>query len=92
MSRTYTIAQARNNFARIVHEVEKASSVEVTRRGELVAVVLSVETYRRLLAERADFWDAYQSYRGRVDLTQMDIEPQVFAGVRDNSPGREFTL
>ncbi len=91
MSRSYTIAQARNHFASIVHEVEKAAPVEVTRRGEPVAVVLSVQTYRRLLAARTDFWDSYESYRQRVDLSRLAIEPQVFEGVRDGSPGREVT-
>lgn len=92
MSRSYTIAQARNHFASIVHEAEKDVPVEVTRRGESVAVVLSMQTYHRLLAARTDFWEAYDSYRRRIDLSQMGIEPEVFAGVRDSSPGRDVTL
>ncbi|MBX7232883.1 MAG: type II toxin-antitoxin system Phd/YefM family antitoxin [Caldilineales bacterium] len=92
MSRSYTIAQARNHFASIVHEAEEDAPVEVTRRGQSVAVVLSMQTYRRLVTARTDFWEAYSSYRRRIDLAQMGIEPEVFAGVRDSSPGREVTL
>jgi antitoxin Phd len=89
MSKTYSIAEARQNLAAIVHEAERQSPIELTRRGEPVAVLLSIQEYQRLLSARASFWDAYTSFRHSVDLSQLDIEPSVFEGVRDPSPGRE---
>lgn len=50
MEKSYSIAEARNDLASIVHDVEGASAVELTRRGRPVAVLLSVEEYRRLAA------------------------------------------
>lgn len=90
MEKSYSIAEARNNLAAIVHDVEEESAVGLTRRGRPVAVLLSVEEYRRLLKGRKDFWSAYDEFRNHVDLESLGIEPEVFKGVRDPFPGREL--
>jgi prevent-host-death family protein len=91
MIKRYSIAEARQNLAALVHEVERASAVELTRRGEPVAMLLSIEEYRRLLSKHSSFWEAYTSFREAVDLEQLQIEPDTFEAVRDSSPGREVT-
>ena len=75
-----------------MHELEGRDLIELTRRGEPVAVMLSLGEYRRLTAGRDGFWDAYQAFRESVDLPGLGIEPEVFKGVRDPSPGREARL
>ena len=89
MEKSYSIAEARNNLAAIVHDVEEEAAVGLTRRGRPVAVLLSVEEYRRLLRGSKDFWSAYDEFRNGVDLERLDIGPEVFEGVRDPSPGRD---
>ena len=92
MSRRYSIAEARHDLAAIVHELESRDHIELTRRGEPVAVMLSLGEYRRLATGREKFWDAYRRYRETTDLSHLGIEPEVFDGVRDPSPGREVRL
>ena len=92
MSRRYSIAEARHDLAAIVHELEGRDLIELTRRGEPVAVMLSLREYRRLATGREKFWDAYRAFRGTVDLARLGIEPEVFEGVRDPSAGREARL
>lgn len=89
MNKSCSIAEARDNPASIVHDIEEASVVELTRRGEPVAVLLSVEKYRRMAAGGRDLWDALTAFRERVDPGQLDTGPEVFEGLRDPSPGRE---
>ncbi len=89
MFKSYSIAKARDNLAAIVRDVERVSAVELTRRGEPVAVLLSIGEYRRLLAGKKKFWDAYSEFRDEVDPGRLDIEPEIFEGLRDISPGRE---
>jgi prevent-host-death family protein len=89
MSKRYSIAEARHNLAALVHEAERASPIELTRRGEPVAVVLSIAEYRRLTARTSSFWDAYAAFRDANDLNQLGIEPGLFDDLRDKSPGRE---
>ena len=89
MFERYSIAEARDRFTSIVRDVEeKVAGVELTRRGEPVAVLLSVREYRRLSGEKR-FWDSYLAFREGSDLERSGIEPEVFEGLRDASPGRE---
>ncbi len=89
MTPRYSVAQARNRFAEIVHSLESQSRVEVTRRGRTVAVMISIEAYEQMQAGQAAFWDSYQAFRAVHDLAGLDIGPETFAGTRDRSPGRE---
>ncbi len=88
----YTIAEARHNLAAIVHELDDKEQIELTRRGEPVAVLLSMSAYRRLTTPPIDFWEAYQIWHQALVKAEIDIEPEVFAGVRDRSPGRDVNL
>ncbi len=85
----YSVAQARDRFAEIVHSLESQPRVEVTRRGRPVAVLISIEAFERLQAAQADFWDSYQAFRAAHDLAGLEIGPQMFVGTRDRSPSRE---
>ena len=92
MTTTYSIAEARNRFAALVRQVEQAQSpVQVTRRGQPVAVILSQEEYEQLLARppQRDFGTAYQEYRERWQGVAMDIEEDIWEDVRDRTPPRE---
>jgi prevent-host-death family protein len=89
MSQTYSIAEARHNLAALVHELEKKERIELTRRGQPVAVLLSMRAYRRLVTPQADFWEVYQAFRRAFHLSKLDIQPEVFDQVRDRSAGRE---
>jgi prevent-host-death family protein len=92
MSKRYSIAEARDNLPGVVHEAEGGTRVELTRRGKPVAVLLGIEEYGRLAEGRRDFWEAYEEFRREFDLAQLGIDPnEVFGGVRDSSPGREFS-
>jgi prevent-host-death family protein len=92
MAKKYSIAEARDNLPGVVHEVERGTRVELTRRGKPVAVLLGLVEYERLAQGRRDFWDAYQEFRREFDLATLGIEPdEIFHDVRDASPGREFS-
>jgi len=89
MTQEYSIAEARHNLAALVHDLEKKEFIQLTRRGEPVAVLVSMRAYRRLTAPKASFWDAYQAFRRAFPLTRLNIRPDVFENVRDASSGRE---
>lgn len=92
MTKRYTIAEARHNLAAIVHELERRSPIELTRRGEPVAVMLSFQEYQQLSMGQPGFWDAYEKFRKKVDLSALDITDDVFGDVRDRSSGRDVEL
>ncbi len=91
MEKQYAIGRARDHLPEIVHEVERGSTVELTRRGKPVAVMMSVQEYRRLSLDRVGFWDAFEAFRRSVDPLDLNIPPETWDALRDRSPGREFS-
>ena len=89
MAKSYSIAEARHHLAALVHELEHKPMIELTRRGEPVAVLLSIQEYQRLLTKESNFWEAYTAFRDSVGLPGLQLDAELFDGVRDRSPGRE---
>lgn len=87
-ARQYSIAEARNRLPAIVHDTEKGTRIELTRRGKPVAVLMSIKDYGRLARARPDPWTALEHFRTTHDLEDLDAE-SVFADTRDGEPGRE---
>jgi prevent-host-death family protein len=91
MVKRYSITEARDNLSRLVQEAEEGTQVELTRRGKPVAVLVGVEDFERLPKNKPGFWEAYQEFRRRVDLEELNFDPdEIFRDVRDQSPGRDF--
>ena len=83
---TYSIAEARNKFASLIHNVEETNqSVTVTRRGQSVAVILSTDEYARLLENqpKSRFWQAYGEYVAAWQDELVD-EDEIWEDVRSN--------
>jgi prevent-host-death family protein len=80
MSKQYSIAQARDKLASIIHAVENGDSVEITRGGKRVAVLVSSDEYDRLTAGKLSLWQALERFRQEVDLASLRIEPETFEG------------
>src|SRR5215212_6472640 len=90
MPKQYSVADAREKLAHVIQEAEQGTTVELTRRGKPVAVVLSLDAYERLSRKPRSFWASYQEFRQKFG--DLDAETQdAFADVRDSSPGRDFS-
>lgn len=94
MSTTYSIAEARNQFTALVRDAEESNQpVQVTRRGQPVAVILSAEEYARLLANQLerDFWAAYEEWRQKWHVSELELEPEeIWADVRERTPAPDI--
>lgn len=90
MSKQYSIAEAREKLAYVIQEAEQGATVELTRRGKPVAILLSLDEYDRLSRKRRSFWESYQDFRQKY--SDLEVETQdAFSDVRDPSPGRDFS-
>jgi len=58
---------------------------------ELAGIIARIEKERHI-ARPQNFWEAMQKFRLENNLEEEGIEPEVFEGVRDLSPGREVIL
>lgn len=88
LSKQYSIAEARQDLAAIVHEAEENGPIEFTRRGKPVAVLLALDDYNRLTQKDFDFREAYRQFRASADFEALDIGPEIF-DVREHTSGRE---
>jgi antitoxin (DNA-binding transcriptional repressor) of toxin-antitoxin stability system len=76
-----------------VREAESGKAVELTRRGEPVAVLIGRRQYERLTMRYRGFSEAYREFKREVDLDELGIDPdELFAGTRDDVRGREVDL
>jgi prevent-host-death family protein len=93
MTKSRSIADARKNLPGLIRDAESGEAIELTRRGEPVAVLISTREYERLHSPVRRFSEAWKTFRGEVDLAELGIDPsEIFERVRANDPGREVDL
>jgi len=88
----YSIAKAKNSLSRIVHEAEEGETVHLTRRGKLVAVLLSAKEYQQLNKKQSSPADALQQFLTDKNYKDVDIDPTVFEDLRVKKSGRDIQL
>lgn len=87
--REFTVAEARNQLPNLLHLVESSGSVQISRRGKPVAVVMSIEEYQNFRRQSASFGEFLTDFRATHDLSGLD---EVFENLRDPSLGRSAPL
>lgn len=93
MTKRHSIAEARNNLPSLVKQAESGKPVELTRRGESVAVLIGRQQYMRLTSKHRRFFEAYRKFTSEFDLADLAIDPdELFSGARDETRGREVSL
>jgi prevent-host-death family protein len=89
----HSISEARMKLPKLVREAEAGKVVELTRRGEPVAVLLATKEYERLATGPMPFSTALAAFARSVDLERLQIDPdEVFGETRDRDPGRQDPL
>ncbi len=87
-----SVAEARQHFARLIKRAEQGKAIEITRRGEPVAVLVSAAEYSAMTGDRPSFIDATAQIRERLDVDSLNIGDSDFEGLREESPGRDVSL
>src|SRR5438093_6140383 len=91
MSRRYSIAEARSRLPSIVDQAEAGVEVELTRRGQPVAVLVSRREFERLRGKRLHFGDAYRKFLEKYSLDEIGLEDG-FRGVHPRPDRRAQRL
>ena len=89
MSKQYSLAEARDQLTRLVRDVEKGETVELTRRGKPVAMLVSLREFQAIQNGKQGYWEALCQWRASHDLKSLQIDPEMFQKLRDRSPGRK---
>lgn len=90
MSQQYSIEQFPININKIIQEVEQGQAIEITQQGKQIAVIISTAEYERLKNTTLSFWESVERFREDYNIEAAEINPdEIFAEVRDKSPGHE---
>jgi len=92
MPQRYSIAEARSSLPTIVDQAEAGQSVELTRRGKPVAVVVSMREFERLRSDRPRFGNTYRKFLKTHSLDAVGLDDEFVASLRERSVGREVGL
>jgi prevent-host-death family protein len=92
MSQRYSIAEARSCLPSLVDQAEAGVEVELTRRGQPVAVLVSRREFDRLRGRRLHFGDAYRTFLEKHSLEEIGVEDDFATSTRDRTTGRKVSL
>ena len=88
MARRYSIADARARLSEILDEVEQGQDVELTRRGDTAAILLSAQRYQELQRPHSRFRDAYRDFLATHSPRVVGLSAKSVRSLRDRSTGR----
>ena len=93
VSEQHSIADASSHLDELVRKAEKGESVELTREGEAVAVLIGRREYeRRNGRPTRTFADALEEFRRSADFAEIGDPDEIWGDVRDRDPGRDVDL
>ena len=92
MPQRYSIAEARSRLPSIVDQAEAGVEVELTRRGQPVAVLVSHREFERLRGKRVHFGNAYRKFLERHSFEAIGVEDDFATSTRDRTTGRKVSL
>jgi prevent-host-death family protein len=92
MTKIYSVAEAKSRLSALLREVERGSTVELTRRGKPVAIVLASSDYERLRGGARTFTQALKELRRKKGFQGVDLPPGFIEGLRDKAVGRPVKL
>jgi prevent-host-death family protein len=92
VAKRYSVADARKHLPELLDQVEGGRTVEITRRGEPVAVVLPVAEYNRTHGGAAPFERVLAAWRRRFSDEDRDLPDGFFEELREGSTARDVDL
>lgn len=92
MACRYSIAQARAQLPAIIDLAAAGREVELTRRGEPVAVILSTRELSRLRGRKGDFPTAYKLFVEKFPSKGAGVDRNFARSLRDRSRDRDVVL
>ena len=93
MTDRHSIAEAQRNLPALIREAENGKEVELTRRGEPVAMLINYRAFKHLTSIRRGFVAAYRDFTINTDVSNLELNPdELFGDVREETGGRDIQL
>jgi len=92
MKTEYSVAEARDQLARLLRVIEAGDHVHITRRGKKIAVLLSAREFDQLQVGAVGFGAALAEFRAGKHGRNAVVGDGFLDGLRDGGKGREVDL
>lgn len=86
----YAVSTLKAHLTRVLREVEQGKTVEVTRHGKSVAVLVAKDRYENLKSARLSFALSVQALRDSPGFTPLEEDD--FDNLRDQDVGRAVSF
>lgn len=86
-----SIAEARNHLTELIREVEHGRPIEISRRGKVVAVIVSEAAFHRRKTRRNGFAKALREFMATRSPEGVVTDREI-ASWRQRGPGRKVKL
>jgi len=90
--KSYSIAHTKNHLPVLVHSLESNPSIPITRRGKIVAYLVSTKEYEALKGKRRKFTDSWKTLRASDEFKKFTLSDKEVSSWRDSSTGRDSSL
>ncbi len=92
MQKNYSIVEAKNKLPTIINSIEEGPPVRLTKHGTPVAVLLSIQEFKRLTKEKHGFWNALKRFRETLTKEGVRISDMDLDNLRAPSYSRKIDL
>ena len=93
MKNRHSIAKARLNLPALIREAYNGKEVELTRRDEPVAVLISLQEFKQLILSRSELITAYRNSANTTNLSGLELNHKELLGdVYEKIKGRNNRL
>ncbi len=92
MKKLYSVGSARANLPAILDDVQSGRVIQLTRRGQPVAVIMSPAEYAALERRQSTFGAACAAFRERFAVHELGLDRDFFHALRDARPARKVRL
>lgn len=82
-----SIGEAQQNVGRLIRRAERGDLIEITRRGEQIAILLSATAFASLMRKYSAFIDALEKVRRRMGVDALGICDADFEELRGSDSG-----
>lgn len=87
---TVSIAEAKSHLSQLIHNTEKGETIQLSRHGKPVAVLVSQKQYNRLIHSENP-WEAIVNWRDSASQNADDLSDREIDSWRERSAEREFS-
>lgn len=90
--KTYSASMARADLPAIMSEVQEGLMIQITRRGEPVALIISATECADAEQRRPTFGEACADFLARFGVDGLGLDRKLFRILRDQCQSRTVTL